>query len=299
MGKKRKTWLAFAAALIGLFTLDDSRAGDAPEPLREPASVARAYLRAVYARDFAEAYRHVSSADQRARNLDQYLRQRGPFNGFALEIAKVLAAMIELETTTTHVTPARMSLTVHYTAPDPEKMAPLLRHWNGYQLNSLSPAERRKVIEAIEAKARDQSMHVTKGEEKLTLVKEADQWRVFLDWARGVAIPFRVILGEMEGALDVTLSHTQIRIQPGELFDLVLKVRNRTENAVVLRIGHLIQPKGLADYLEIVQCGFLLPIKLQPGASQEYSGTYLLRGGIPEGIHQLNLDYDLRALQER
>jgi len=30
-----------------------------------------------------------------------------------------------------------------------------------------------------------------------------------------------------------------------------------------------------------VQCGFLLPITLQPGKEQEYSGTYMLRGSLP------------------
>jgi hypothetical protein len=68
---------------------------------------------------------------------------------------------------------------------------------------------------------------------------------------------------------------------------------------VVVRIGHLIQPKELADYIEIVQCGFLLPVRLEPGIEQEYSGTYLLRGTLPEGVHHLNLDYDFRPIHEQ
>ena len=296
---KMKSLLALVIALTAILALlTDARAAEKPEEMREPASVTRAYLRAVYARDFAAAYRYVSEEDHRAKNLNQYLRQRGPFNGFALEIARTLAVMIEIEITTTQVAASRILLSARYRAPDPEKIAPLLRHWNAYQLNSLSAAERQQVIAAIERRKRDGLMDMISGQEQLTLVKEDDEWRIFFDWARGVTIPFRAIVGELDGRLDVYLSRKQAVIQPGEVFELVLKLRNRSEDPVILRIGHLIQPKELADYLEIVQCGFLLPVKLQPGIEQEYSGTYLLRGSLPEGVYQLNLDYDFRRLQK-
>jgi hypothetical protein len=69
-----------------------------------------------------------------------------------------------------------------------------------------------------------------------------------------------------------------------------LKITNRFAKPSVLRIGHLIQPKELADYVAVVQCGFLLPVTLPLNVEQQYSGTYLLRGSLPEGVHQLNLD---------
>jgi hypothetical protein len=47
----------------------------------------------------------------------------------------------------------------------------------------------------------------------------------------------------------------------------------------------------------MVQRGFLLPVTLPPGKEQEYSGSYLLRGSLPEGMRQLNLTYDFRILQ--
>jgi hypothetical protein len=68
-------------------------------------------------------------------------------------------------------------------------------------------------------------------------------------------------------------------------------MRNHSQNAVTVRIGHIIKPKELADYLEIVQCGFLLPVKLEPGTQREYYGTYLLRGNLPDNVQQLQLDY--------
>ena len=302
MGKiKLRLSLAFITAMIAIATAAGARAAERPGDTRQPVSVAHAYLRAVYARDFAEAYRYVSAEDRRARNLNQYLRQRGPFNGFALEVARMLAAMVEVKTTQTQTVSNRELLTVHYKAPYPEKLSALLRHWNGYQLNSLSPTERKQIIEAIESKKRDGSIEMIAGEEKLTLMKEGDEWRIFLDWATGVMIPIHTIVAEpaAAAALDVRFSPKQVATQPGEVFEIHLKLRNRSTEPIVARIGHHVEPRELADYLEIVQCGFLLPVKLQPGTEQEYSATYLLRGGLPEGVHQLNLTYDFRLAREK
>jgi hypothetical protein len=38
-------------------------------------------------------------------------------------------------------------------------------------------------------------------------------------------------------------------------------------------------------------------VKLPPETEQEFSGTYLLKGSLPEGAHQLNLTYDFRPVQ--
>jgi cytochrome c oxidase assembly protein Cox11 len=86
-------------------------------------------------------------------------------------------------------------------------------------------------------------------------------------------------------------------VYPGDLFEIELKVKNRSSQPVVARIGHLIEPRDVTNFLDFVECGFLLPITLQPGKEQEYSARYLLRGGLPEGVHQLNLTYDFRLLK--
>ena len=287
--------------MIAMATAAGSRAAERPGDPREPASVTRAYLRAVYARDFAEAYGYVSAEDRRVKDLNRYLRQRGPFNGFALEAARALATLVDIETTQTQIAGNRVLLTARYKAPDPEKLAALMLGWNGYRLNALSAGERNQIIEAIESKKRDGSMAMIAGEEKLTLMKENDEWRIFFNWAAGVTIPFRTIVAEPAAAatLDVSLSRKQVISQPGEVFEVHLKLSNRSTEPIVTRIGHHIEPRELADYLEIVQCGFLLPVKLQPGTEQEFSATYLLRGSLPEGVHQLNLTYDFRLAQEK
>jgi hypothetical protein len=39
--------------------------------LRDPALVIQGYLRATYARDYIEAYRYISAADQRIKDLNR------------------------------------------------------------------------------------------------------------------------------------------------------------------------------------------------------------------------------------
>jgi hypothetical protein len=296
---KAKVYSAFIGALIALAGSGRARAAEESSiDAREPVSVIRAYLRAVYARDFAEAYRYISSEDQRARDLNQYLRQRGAFNGFALKASKMVAALVEIEASQKQVAPNRLLMVARYRAPDPEKLSALLRHWNGYQLNSLSTAEREQVIVTIEQQTRDGSLTMIQGEEKLILAKEGGDWRIVLNWAAGVTIPLQTIVVD-PATIEVTLSRKQVVIQPGELFDIVLRIKNRSKQPVIARIGHIVEPKELADYLDFVQCGFLLPVKLPPELEQEYSGTYLLRGSLPEGVRRLSLTYDFRLDQAK
>ena len=263
---------------------------------RDPELVLQAYLRATYARDFVEAYRFISSADRNVRDLNRYMRQRGPFTGFTLEVAKTLSESIEIKFTERRDTPTRIETVINYKVPDPKKLAPFLLNWDAYRLNSLAPEERKRILDAIEKKKRDRTLDMSEGEEKFELVKENEEWRIFLNWAAGVKIPFRLDLSK-SADLDVSLSKNEIVTQPGELFEIILKIKNRTNQPVTARIGHLVEPNNLADYLDFVQCGFLLPVTIGPAKEEQFSGTYLLRGSLPEGVRQFSLTYDFRLLK--
>jgi hypothetical protein len=262
----------------------------------DPALVLQTYLRATYARDFIEAYRVISNADRKVRDLNRYAQQRGPFAGFTLEVARKLSESIEIKFKQRQDTPTRIQTVINYKVPDPKKVSPLVLNWDVYRLNSLAPEERKRILDAIDKKKHDGSLDMSEGEENFELVKEADGWRVFLNWAAGVKIPLRLDLSK-SADLDVTLSKTEIIAQPGDLFEVVLRITNRTDQPVTARIGHLVEPNDVADYLDFVQCGFLLPVTIAPAKQQEFSGTYLLRGTLPEGVRQLNLTYDFRLLK--
>ncbi len=266
------------------------------QTLLEPGLVLEAYLRATYARDFVDAYRFISTADRNVRDLNRYVQQRSPFAGFTLELAKKLSESIEIKFMERTNTPTRMQAIINYKVPDPKKLSPLLLNWDTFRLNALAPQERKRIIEAIEKKKRDGSLDMSEGEEKFELVRENEEWRIFLNWAAGVKIPLRLDLSK-SADLDVSLSKNEIVTQPGELFEIVLTVRNRTNQSVTARIGHLVEPTNVADYLDFVQCGFLLPVTIAPAQEERFSGTYLLRGSLPEGVRQLGLTYDFRLLK--
>jgi cytochrome c oxidase assembly protein CtaG/Cox11 len=285
--------------LILVFVLGGQRSLSAAESVvnfQDPTQVLGVYVRATYARDFVEAYRYISSADHKVRDLNRYVQQRGSFAGFSLDVAKRLSESIEIKFSERTNTPTRIQAAIQYKVPDPKKLSPLLLNWDSFRLNSLPPQERKRIIEAIEKKRSDGSLDMSEGEEKIELVRENEEWRIFLNWAAGVKIPLRLDLSK-SADLDVSLSKNEIITQPGELFEIVLTVRNRTNQSVTARIGHLVEPDNVADYLDFVQCGFLLPVTIAPDKEEQFSGTYLLRGSLPEGVRQLGLTYDFRLLK--
>jgi len=291
--RPQRTLFVLAPLLVSCVLL--ATEGDA-QTQRDPEIVLQAYLRATYARDFIEAYRFISSADRKVRDLNRYVQQRGPFAGFSLEAAKKLSESIEIKFIERKDTPNRIQAVINYRVPDPVKLSPLMLNWDPRRLNSVATEERKKILDAIDNRKRDGSLAMSEGEEKFELVRENEEWRIFLDWAAGVKIPFRIDLSKSPD-LEVSLSKNEIVTQPGELFEIVLTIKNRTNQPITARIGHLVEPNNLADYLDFVQCGFLLPVTLGPTTDEQFSGTYLLRGGLPEGVHQLNLTYDVRQLK--
>ena len=153
--------------------------------------------------------------------------------------------------------------------------------------------DRDRTIESIEKGKLDGSLDMIEGGDKFELVKEGDEWRIFLNWAAGIKIPLRLELAHAAD-LDVALSKSEVVVQPGDLFELTLKIKNRSTQPVTVRIGHLVEPKEIADYLDFVQCGFLLPLTLQPGKAEDYSSTYMVRASVPERVRRLILTYDVR-----
>ena len=282
------------ARLLCLFLsgLTELRAAEPSDPM----FVVQRYVRATYARDFIAAYRLISAEDRKIRDLNRYVRQRGAYGGFTLEAAKKLSEFIELQALKTQASPNRMQMLIKYRIPDPQKIAPLVLNWNPQRLNSLSASERKTILDTLDSRQRAGALSMTEGEESFELIREPDEWRIFLDWAAGVKIPLRLDLSKSAN-LAVTLSQQDFTLQPGELFEVKLKITNRSAEQVTARIGHGVEPASIADYLDFVQCGFLLPITLQPGKEQEYSGTYMLRGSLPEGVRQLSLTYDFRLLK--
>jgi hypothetical protein len=288
-------WLFFLLAFL-LAGQGSLSAAASAVSFQDPTRVLQAYLRATYARDFSEAYRYISTADRKLRDLDRYVRQRGSFNGFALEIARKLSKAIAIKLARREESADRILLVAKYQVPDPKKLSSWLLNWDAYRLSSSSAAERKQLFDRIENSRQDGSLPMSAAEEKFELIKENGEWRIFLNWAAGVKIPFRLDLSKSADP-DVSLSKNDIVTQPGELFEIILRIKNRTDQPVTARIGHWVEPINVADYLDFVQCGFLLPVTIAPAKEEQFSGTYLLQGSLPEGVRQLSLTYDFRLLK--
>jgi hypothetical protein len=284
-------------ALIRVFlAVGTAQAAERPVDLQDPMQVISAYLRATYARDFAEAYRYVSNEDRKIRDLNRYVRERGAYSGFTLEAGKKLSEGVEITILRQTESSRRLQVSIKYRVPDPKKLSPLLLNWDPFRLNSLLPPDRKQLLDTLEKRRKEGPLEMSEGVDTFELVKEGGEWRVFLNWAAGVTIPIRLDLTKIAD-LDVRLSKNQFVVQPGDAFELSLQIKNKTDQVLIARIGHVVAPQDIAGYLDFVQCGFLLPLTLQPGKEQEYSGTYMLRGSLPEGVRQLDLTYDFRILK--
>ena len=171
-------WLCFLLALVVVGQRNLS-AAESVENFQDPARVLQAYLRATYARDFVEAYRFISTADRKVRDLKRYVQQRGSFNGFALEIASKLSEAIAIELTQREESAGRIQLVAKYQVPDPRKLASWLLNWDAYRLNSSSAAERKQILDRIEESTQDASLPMSAGEDIFELVRENEERRVF------------------------------------------------------------------------------------------------------------------------
>jgi cytochrome c oxidase assembly protein Cox11 len=109
----------------------------------------------------------------------------------------------------------------------------------------------------------------------------------------GVKILFRLSLPNTSD-LSVVLSRSEVIVRPGDLFEVFLNIKNQSRQPVNARIDHMIEPLEVANYLDLVECGFLVPVTLHPEVNQQYSARYLLRQAIPNGVHQLSVTYDFK-----
>jgi cytochrome c oxidase assembly protein Cox11 len=88
-----------------------------------------------------------------------------------------------------------------------------------------------------------------------------------------------------------------VTVQPGELFELSLRMKNRSRQTAIVRVAHLVDPEKLANFLDLVECGFIRPVTLEPGIERVFDARYLVRGNLPESIRQLTLTYDFALLK--
>jgi hypothetical protein len=265
-----------------------------PSAESEPVRVLMEYLRAVYARDYRQAYRLISAQDRRLKKEPVYVRERGTFSGFTLEVGRKLAELIEARPVKTDIHDNRAHIKLAFKLPDANSLSELLMHWDEERLNALSNAEQKQVLTSIDQLRRKNALTMIQGEEEFTMVKENRAWRVYLDWASGVRVNFAATVPP-ESGIEARPTIKETVARSGELFNIGYRVKNRTTKELFARIVHRVEPKSLADHLDLVECALLLPVRLGPGEEQEYTSTYLLRGDLPDDVKELKVNYEFQV----
>ncbi len=248
------------------------------------------YVRATYARDYEEAYSHIATPDQRLKDRASYVRDRGGFTGFTLEIARLLASYIELKPVETRIVDGQATIKIKFAVPDAGKLGPLLHNWDIDQLEALPDSERKTLLAGIDKLRRSHAIEMIQGEDVFEIAKEGAAWKIVLNWISPVNVGFQTSIPSSV-PVEARLAHSAVVTRPGEIFKVVLNIKNTSQEQLFARIGHLVDPYGVRDYLDLVECGFLLPVRLAPGKEEEFVSTYLLRKNLPEGVRQLNVTY--------
>lgn len=254
-----------------------------------------AYLKSAYARDFKAAYRFISQRDRQLKPERAYIRERGPFQGFPLEITRKLADFIETQPVEFHTEGDESRIRLHVKYPDAGSLSTLLLDWDESRLNELSPSEQRTLLDRLDEMKRAGQIRTVEGQEQFTLLREGRSWRIYFDWAAGVRVHYHAQVPSTQ-ALEAVPVDKATTIRPDEPFTIAYRVKNRTRETIATRIIHHIEPGELEPYLDIVDCALLLPVQLAPGQESEFSTTYLVRGDLPDSAREFEITYEFEVL---
>jgi hypothetical protein len=250
----------------------------AKPPREEPIDVIKAYLRASYARDYANAYRYISAQDQRVWDQKSYASQSGSFTGFALELAQTLAASMDVWVTDEKKESRRAHYKIGYRVPSADEFSSLLFDWDPDRLNALPRPRQLELLEAVGKMKKDGKMIMIEGQETIDLVADEGGWKIFLDWAAGVEVTLKADTAPST-KVEARFMQNQLIVKKDEPFQIDLKIKNRSERPVLARIVHQIEPREMENHIDMIACGALRPLTLQPGDVQEISSAYLIKDG--------------------
>jgi cytochrome c oxidase assembly protein Cox11 len=242
---------------------------------------ARSYLKALHTRDYREAYNLISSADRIILDQQSYLQGQVERRGFAMQLARQLAADMEIRIIEQETQKDRARLTVEYKVPADDELSFLLYSWDEAKLNALSRAERQRIIDLLESMKKSRNLITTGGRETLTLVREGGHWKIFLNWASAIKVSFAAAVPR-DNAIEVEVLRRTLFASLDEPFQTSLKLRNPGQRAFIARITHRVEPTEFSDRVAMIACGFLRPLTLNPGEEREVSSAYLLDSNFPK-----------------
>src|SRR5262245_6752743 len=136
------------------------------------------------------------------------------------------------------------------------------------------------------------NMIMIEGQETIDLVSDRGGWKVFLDWASGIKVTLKVDLAS-SSELDARFVQSELIVKKDEPFQIDLKIKNRSTRPIVARIVHHIEPRDMENHLDMIACGALRPLALQPADVQQISSAYLIQDGIRAG-EKIDITYEFK-----
>lgn len=260
----------------------------------EPATVLKAYLQAMYARDADAAYALVSRADKQEKSLSDYRSETGNFNGTALAIARALAREITLSNVTSDVDGERARISFDARIPDANHpdLDVIAEKFDRSRLNSLSEQEVDLRLAGLRQMVADNKLPAMRSlGESWELVREDGTWRVFLNWADAIEVRFdAVVIGDLGWEFEPV--RKRVLVQPGETVEMAYRVRNTGNSETVGKARHVVGPVGDAGFMEIVSCFCFLEQALKPGEETELPLVFRVDFAAPETLRQLDVRYE-------
>jgi hypothetical protein len=293
MNFKNLLWSAVAAISLALppYLLFSATNKGAQSGLVRTVNV---YLKSAYAHDYKRAYRLVSNRDRIVKSEEVYIQEKGPFSGFTLTVAEKLADLIEIHQSGAFENNGATHVKFNVKLPDASSLSALLLDWDQDKLNALPPQRQKDILAELDNLRRTGKLKFIEGEEELTLVKENGVWRVWFDWAAGLRVQYNATVPGDE-IIQATPLNRETSVGANELFTVAYRVNNLSAHEIATRIVHRVEPQELRQYLDLVECALLLPVKLKPGEAREFSSTYMVRGDLPDGSKQVKVTYDFQV----
>jgi hypothetical protein len=251
------------------------------------------YLAAVYARDFRTAYPLLAVADRQIRDEARYVASQGSYEGFTLQVSRKLAGFMKVWLIERRDNRDRRVIKVGYRVPAPAELSDLLLQWNQDRLNALSTEKQSELLAELDSRNKSGKLLHIEGQETLELIDGPDGWKVFLDWAAGTRV---LLQSKLSGGnkLETRFATTEVMAKHDELFLVNLKIRNPSARAVTFTVGHLLEPPGVADDLQLVECGLLTPTTLEAKQEKEFAMAYQLSASAGRIYHEVKLTYDFK-----
>ncbi|HEV8664061.1 MAG TPA: cytochrome c oxidase assembly protein [Candidatus Methylomirabilis sp.] len=274
------------------------RAAPAPPTVTgaaSPVDAVRGYVRGLYARDYAAAYRFLTSADQRLKSEAEYVEENLGFAGFPLELSRRLADLIRFRERKVEVQGDRATVTVHLTLPDAS--APLLQKLlDEAERPDLTAEGKARLLRQVAALERSGQFPVVIGEESFSLLNEGERWGVFLNFAEAVVV--RLEGAVMEGLpFTFTPARPLMRVKPGETVQTTFRVKNVGKGTVTGKARHLILPGDATAFVTVVQCFCFLHQTLAPGEELSLPVIFRVEFDAPEPLRALTLRYEFYPLE--